>query len=373
MTETIQSIVIGAGVLGLAAARALARSGHDVVVLEGAETFGGEVSSRNSEVIHAGLYYPPGTLRARLCVEGRERLYRFCAERGVGHRRIGKLIVATDADQVAALARLRANAVASGVTDLEALGPDEVRRLEPAVRCVGALLSPSTGIIDSHAFMQALLGEAEAHGAAIVHGSPVEGGAVTADGFVLRVGGREPTRIACRNLVIAAGLHSQVVAGRLSGLDPASIPPSYLAKGNYFTYAGPSPFSRLIYPIPSEGGLGVHATLDLAGSCRFGPDIRWVDRIDYDVDADRVALFYPSIRAYFPDLADGSLRPGYTGIRPKLQPAGATARDFTIRGPEHHGIVGLVALYGIDSPGLTSALAIADRIRTKLEGACGRA
>ncbi len=367
MTETVESIVIGAGVLGLAAARALALAGQDVLVLERSATFGGEISSRNSEVIHAGIYYPPGSLRAQLCVDGRERLYRFCAERGIDHRRIGKLIVAADDGQMAALARLRANAIACGVTDLAILGPGDVRRLEPAVTCVSALLSPSTGIIDSHGFMQALLGEAEAHGATIVFGSPVEGGMVTAEGFILRVGGRERMTIACRNLVIAAGLHSQSVAGRLSGLDTTSIPPAYMAKGNYFTYAGPSPFRRLIYPIPSEGGLGVHSTLDLAGRCRFGPDIRWVDRIDYDIDADRAALFYPSIRAYFPDLPDGSLRPGYTGIRPKLQPAGAAAQDFAIRGPEHHGTPGLVALYGMDSPGLTSALSIADLIRTKLQ------
>jgi L-2-hydroxyglutarate oxidase LhgO len=364
--DALDCVVIGAGVIGLAIARRLALAGQEVVVVERNDVIGSETSSRNSEVIHAGIYYPAGSLKARLCVAGRDRLYDYCQTRGVGHRRIGKLIVAAAAAQVEDLAALQRKAAANGVHDLQWCEAPQARRLEPAVRCVAALLSPSTGIIDSHGLMQSLQGEAETAGAAIAFNTPVEGGWLDGHGFTLDLGGPAPMRLACRRLVNAAGLGAQDIARRLVGFDWTHVPPRFLAKGNYFTLAGRSPFNRLIYPMPDAASLGVHVTLDLAGRARFGPDVEWIDDLNYDIDAARAARFYAAIRRYYPDLRDGALQPGYTGIRPKLQAPGGPPEDFIIQGPETHGIAGLVNLFGIESPGLTACLAIADAVAERL-------
>lgn len=366
MSETIDAVVIGAGVIGLAVARALALAGREVIMLERNGHVGEETSSRNSEVIHAGIYYPTGSLKAKLCVAGRERLYDYCRSRGVAHRRLGKLIVATATAQLPDLEALHRKAAANGVGDLQPLDVQAAHRLEPAVRCVAALLSPSTGIIDSHGLMLSLQGEAEDHGAVVALNAPVLGGECRGGGFRLDVGGAEPTRLDCRLLVNAAGLGAQQVARGLAGFDPRHVPPRFLAKGNYFTLAGRSPFRRLIYPMPDAASLGVHVTLDLAGRARFGPDVEWIETIDYDVDASRAGRFAAAIRGYYPELRDGDLIAGYSGIRPKLQAPGGPPEDFVIQGPEVHGMPGLVNLYGIESPGLTSCLAIADEVARKL-------
>ena len=360
--ERVDCIVIGAGVIGLAVATRMALTGREVVVLEAENAIGTHTSSRNSEVIHAGIYYTPGSHKARLCVAGREMLYRYCEEHGVQHRRCGKLIVATSEDQRPQLDRIRDQALANGVTDLRPLSGEQAIALEPDLACVAALLSPSTGIIDSHAYMLALQGEAECHGATIVLRSPVESGLITPGGIEIEIGGAERTRIIACSVINSAGLWAQHVAGNLSGLEPDSVPPCHYAKGNYYTLAGRAPFSRLIYPIPEAAGLGVHLTLDLAGQARFGPDVEWIDAIDYRVDPRRADAFYREIRRYWPRLAEGALAPGYSGIRPKLHAPGEPARDFLIQGPKDHGIAGLVNLFGIESPGLTASLAIADHV-----------
>jgi len=364
--DIVDCVVVGAGVIGLAVARSLALAGHEVVVVERNDVIGGETSSRNSEVIHAGIYYPAGSLKAQLCVAGRDRLYDYCRSHGVGHRRIGKLIVAAGAAQVPDLEALQRKAAANGVHDLQWCEAPQARRLEPAVRCVAALLSPSTGIIDSHGLMLSLQGEAETAGVAIAFNTPVAGGWLEGHGFTLDLGGPAPMRLACRRLVNAAGLGAQDVARRLVGFDWTHVPPRFLAKGNYFTLAGRSPFHRLIYPMPDAASLGVHVTLDLAGRARFGPDVEWIDSLNYDIDAARAARFYAAIRRYYPELRDGALQPGYTGIRPKLQAPGGPPEDFVIQGPETHGIAGLVNLFGIESPGLTACLAIADAVAERL-------
>lgn len=366
--EQVECVVIGAGVVGLAVARALALQGREVLVLEAAGQIGTETSSRNSEVIHAGLYYPTGSLKARLCVAGKQALYAYCQERGIPHRRCGKLIVATQEAQRPALAALAQQAQANGVTDLVWLTPAESSQREPAVRCVAALLSPSTGIIDSHALMLSYQGDAERAGALFAFHSPVSGGAVTAQGIVLEVGGAEPMQLLAQSVVNSAGLYAGSVAASLRGLPPASIPPSYYAKGNYYTLAGRSPFNGLIYPLPEAAGLGVHVTLDLAGQARFGPDVEWIEQIDYRVDPRRAEVFYHEVRRYWPDLPDGALQPAYAGIRPKLHGPGQPAADFVIQGPLAHGVPGLVNLYGIESPGLTAALAIAGQVAALLTG-----
>jgi len=366
MTEEVECVVIGAGVIGLAVARALALAGREVIVLERHGLIGSEISSRNSEVIHAGIYYPTGSQKARLCVAGRERLYSYCIERNITHRRLGKLIVATSETQLPALAALKAKAEANGVTDLQELSGTEARALEPSVRAAAALLSPSSGIVDSHGLMLSLQGEAEDHGAAIALNSPVLGGEIRDGGFEIDVGGAEPLTLRCRILVNAGGLGAPDIAARLRGLNRKFVPSLFLAKGHYFTLAGRSPFSHLVYPMPEAAGLGVHVTLDLDGRARFGPDVEWIDRIDYDVDATRAASFYAAIRSYYPDLADGTLEPAYTGIRPKLQAPGGPAEDFVIQGREANGIPGLINLFGIESPGLTSSLAIADDVVKRL-------
>jgi L-2-hydroxyglutarate oxidase LhgO len=361
--ESIDTVVIGAGVVGLAAARAFALAGREVIVLERESAIGTGTSSRNSEVIHAGIYYPSGSLKAKLCVAGRLALYPFLERRGLAYRRCGKLIVAADAAQIAGLEKLQAQARANGVADPRMLEAREARALEPQLSCVAALESPSTGIIDSHAYMLALLGEAEDRGASIAFRSPVVAGRLQADGIELEVGGAEPARLLARTVVNSAGLHAQDVARGLEGFPAERIPPTYYCKGNYFSLSGRSPFARLVYPAPESAGLGVHLTLDLSGQARFGPDVEWIERIDYDVDPGRSRVFYDAIRRYWPALKDGSLQPAYCGIRPKIQSRTEPSRDFLIQGPREHGVAGLVNLFGVESPGLTASLAIADHVR----------
>ena len=371
--EQADAVVIGAGVVGLAVARALAMAGREVIVLEAENAFGTGTSARNSEVIHAGIYYPTGSLRALLCVRGKQLLYDYCASHGVAHQRCGKLIVATQADELPALDRLQATAIANGVHDLQRLSAAQALALEPALRCVGALLSPSTGIIDSHGLMLALLGDAERHGAMLALCSPVLGGRITAAGIQLDVGGEAPMTLNARSVVNSAGLHAPALARTLAGLDSRHVPRDHLAKGCYFTLPGRAPFSRLVYPAPGQSShLGVHLTLDLGGQARFGPSFEWVDRIDYTVDAAGADAFYDQVRRYWPALPDAVLQPGYAGLRPKISGPGEPAADFRIDGPARHGVPGLVNLFGIESPGLTSSLAIAERV-VDLLGAPDRA
>jgi L-2-hydroxyglutarate oxidase LhgO len=364
--ESVDCVVVGAGAVGLAIARALAVAGREIVVLERESTIGTGTSSRNSEVIHAGIYYPPGSLKAALCVAGRSALYPYLVEHGVPHRRCGKLIVATDPQQIPGLEKLHTQGSANGVSDLSMLSAHEARALEPALDCVAALQSPSTGILDSHGFMLALQGDAEDRGGAVAFRSPVLGGRVGRDGIELEVGGSEPMRLRARTVVNSAGLFAPDLARSMEGFPPDRVPPSHYCKGNYFSLSGRSPFTRLIYPAPEAAGLGVHLTLDLAGQARFGPDVEWIDRIDYDVDPRRADSFYAAIRRYWPDLQDDSLRPAYSGIRPKIQARGEPSRDFLIQGPRDHGVPGLVNLFGIESPGLTAALAIGEHVRKLL-------
>lgn len=371
--ERIGAVVIGAGVVGLACARTLAQRGIDTVILEQHDTFGSETSARNSEVIHAGLYYPVGSLKAQLCVAGRHLLYEFCVSHGVSHRRCGKLIVATTAAQESRLHALRSQGENNGVDDLRLLGAADARALEPGLRCTAALLSPSTGIIDSHGLMLALLGDAERAGATLAVRSPLRAGTLADDGLVLEVGGQDAARFKAGIVINAAGLGAVRVARSLAGFPATLIPPAFYAKGNYFTLAGQAPFSRLIYPLPEPGGLGVHLTLDLGGQARFGPDVEWLTHsstdpkaMDYSVDPARADAFYAEVRHYWPGLPDGALAPAYAGIRPKIVGPGDPAADFLIQGPETHGIAGLVNLFGIESPGLTAALAIAESVAEKL-------
>lgn len=360
--EQVDAVVVGAGVVGLAVARALALAGREVLVLDAAEGIGTETSSRNSEVIHAGIYYPAGSLIARTCVEGKHRLYRYCAERGVPHANCGKLIVATNEEEAGRLESIRGRAAANGVPDLRLLTRAEAVAMEPALSCTAALFSPSTGIVDSHAFMLALQGDAENAGAVFAFHAPVTGGRATEQGVEIEVGGAEPMALRARLLVNSAGLHAPRLARAIAGMPEALVPTAYYAKGNYFTLAMRSPFSRLIYPVPVPGGLGTHLTIDLGGQARFGPDVEWVDEIDYAVDPQRGESFYAAIRRYWPELPDGALAPGYSGIRPKTVPKGAPAQDFVVQGPAVHGVPGLVHLFGIESPGLTASLALADHV-----------
>lgn len=360
--DRIDCAVIGAGVVGLAVARALAASGREVLVLEAESGIGTGTSSRNSEVIHAGIYYPRGSLKAALCVAGRHALYALCERHGIPHRRCGKLIVATRPGQVEALENLKDSAAANGVNDLRLLTATQAVALEPELSCLAALLSPSTGIIDSHAYMLALQGEAEAHGAVFAFRSPVLAGEARPGGVELEIGGTEPSRVLATTVVNCAGLGAQQVAAAIAGVAPDAIPGSYYARGNYFTLSGRAAFSRLVYPIPVPGGLGIHLTLDLGGQARFGPDVEWIDEVGYEVDPERSLSFYHSIREYWPALPDGALRPDYAGVRPKLGGPDAPAADFRIDGPAVHGVPGLVNLFGIESPGLTAALAIAEHV-----------
>ena len=369
MTERVDAIVAGAGVVGLAVARALALSGRETIIVEGETIIGSGTSSRNSEVIHAGIYYPPGSLKARLCVAGRDLLYAYCAERGIAHRRCGKLIVATNDSQHGDLETIHARAGANGVTDLVHLTRAQAQSLELEVACTAALHSPSTGIVDSHGLMLALQGDLENHGGAIAFGTDIVGGAVDAQGATLRCRDRasgEAFDLAAPVFVNAAGLGAVALARSLDGFAQAHVPPAFLARGCYFSLAGRTPFSRLVYPVPEPGGLGVHLTLDLAGQARFGPDVEWIDAIDYTVDPRRADKFYGEIRRYWPALPDDSLQPSYAGIRPKISGPGEPAADFRIDGPAAHGVPGIVNLFGIESPGLTASLAIADEVLARL-------
>jgi L-2-hydroxyglutarate oxidase LhgO len=370
MADSVECVVVGAGVVGLAVARAMAMRGHEVVVLEQAEGIGTEVSSRNSEVIHAGIYYPTGSLRARLCVEGRHRLYDYCASHGVPHKRVGKLVVATEPAEIPALEKIRALSHANGVADVDFIEPAAARKLEPELSCIAALISPSTGIIDSHRLMLAYQGDAEDHGAMLAFHSRVLGADKRNDGYRLQVdnaGAR--VEIDCRILINSAALGAQRLAEGCDFLDPALIPKLWPAKGCYFTLLGKPPFERLIYPAPHSTHLGVHVTLDMGGQVKFGPDAEYVTELNYDVDPRRADVFYATVRRYYPGLQDGALQPGYAGIRPKIQPPGRPAPDFVIQGPAVHGHAGLVNLFGIESPGLTASIAIAERIPAVLEGA----
>ncbi len=366
MTEQVDCAVIGAGVVGLAIARELALAGREVIVLEAADAIGTHTSSRNSEVIHAGLYYPKGSLKARFCVSGKTMLYDYCARHGVPHSNVGKIVVAVAEDEIATLKSYVAKAEGNGVGDLRWLSREELRKLEPDVECVAGFLSPSTGIVDSHSLMLAYQGDAENSGAVVVFRSPVESGTIGSGGIVLNVGGDEAMTIACRSVVNSAGLFAQNIARSIAGVPAQSIPPQYFAKAHYFTLSGKPPFRRLVYPVASNAHLGVHVTVDMAGQIRFGPDVSWVDSVDYSFDHGREPLFYEAIRKYYPGLKAGQLQPGYTGIRPKVSGPKEPAADFIIRGPKDHGVGGLVNLFGIESPGLTASLAIAAHVRALL-------
>jgi L-2-hydroxyglutarate oxidase LhgO len=356
----MQILVIGAGVIGLAVARTAAIAGHEVIVAEQADAIGTGISSRNSEVIHAGMYYPTGSLRAQFCPRGNRMLYEFCASHGVPHRRCGKLIVATSEAERARIEAIHAQGLTNGVEGLELIGGNAARAMEPELACVAALVSPSTGIIDGHGYMLALQGDLEAHDGAIAFETPVTAIEKTSRGFRVSFGGKEPSHLDVDAVVNCAGLSAQKVARTIEGFPKERIPKQVLAKGNYFAYAGRPVFTRLIYPTPVDGGLGVHVTLDLAGRMRFGPDVQWIETENYEVDASRADTFYARIRTYWPGLPDGTLVPDYAGVRPKLSGPGEPARDFLIEGPAEHGVAGLVNLFGIESPGLTSSLAIAE-------------
>ncbi len=366
MTEKVDCAVIGAGVVGLAVARALAQAGREVIVLESADTIGTGTSSRNSEVTHAGIYYAVDSLKARYCVAGKEMLYRYCAEHGVAHRRCGKIIVATSPDQVPAMHEIKQRAARCGVGDLEMLSAADAVSMEPALRCHAALYSPSTGIIDSHGLMLELQGDAEAAGAMLAFLSPVSGGVARGDGILLHVGGTVATDLLCRCVVNCAGLHATKVAGDIEGMPGELVPKTYYTKGNYYSLTGRTPFSRLVYPAPTSEFLGVHITIDIAGQARFGPDVEQSPTIDYDVDPRRADGFYEAVRRYWPGLKDGALQPAYSGIRPRISAPGKPVPDFLIQGPRDHGVAGLVNLFGIESPGLTAAMPIAGHVAALL-------
>ena len=364
--DQVDAIVIGAGAVGLAVARALSQAGLETVVTEAQTAIGQGVSSRNSEVIHAGLYYATGSLKARLCVRGKELLYELCASHGVGHRRCGKLVVATSEAEAVALRRLQDRAVANGVP-VQWLDAREALALEPALRCTAALLSPTTGIVDSHGFMLALQGDLENAGGMVALGSAVDSAAMGRGGqpHVIRLA--DGSEFAAPVLVNAASLHACALARRFEGLDPVFVPREHFAKGSYYALSGRAPFSHLIYPAPADAWLGVHLTLDLGGQAKFGPDLEWLaasrpEEIDYAVDPRRADGFYAEVRRYWPGLPDGALQPSYSGVRPKIYGPGETAPDFRIDGPQLHGVPGLVNLFGIESPGLTSALAIGEHV-----------
>lgn len=365
--DEVETVVIGAGVVGLAIARALALAGQEVVVLEQSAIIGSETSSRNSEVIHAGIYYAIGSLKAKLCRLGRDMLYRYCTTHGIAHRQLGKMIVASEAAQENELAAIATLATANGVTDLKPLSRADIKALEPDLSVTAGLLSPSTGIIDTHGYMLALQGDAEAAGTAFAFHAPVTGGEIDRDGYILSIGDETPMRLRARRLVNAAGHGAWDIARNLTGYPPALVPLQVWAKGNYFSLRGRSPFRHLVYPVPEPGGLGVHLTLDMAGQARFGPDVEWIDAFDYDIAPERAARFYPAIRRYWPALPDDALEPAYTGIRPKLGGPKDGAVDFRIDGPGQHGCAGLVHLFGIESPGLTASLAIAEMVAALLK------
>ncbi len=365
----VETVVVGAGAIGLSCARALARTGREVIVLEQAEAIGTKTSARNSEVIHAGIYYPTGSLKARLCVRGKHMIYDYCAERGVPYERCGKLIVATTQMEMEAFETLAAQAEANGVGDLIRLSAEGVRKLEPEVSCTSALLSPSSGLIDTHGLMLSMQGELEDHGGMIAFNTPALSAEVTDRGFAVFTGGQTTMHLHCRELINAGGHGAIPLAHRIKGLLRKTVPKAYQAKGVYFRLAGNRPFRHLIYPAPDQASLGIHATIDLNGQTRFGPDVEWLpntpcDQFDFQVDPARAERFYAAIRKYWPGLKDGALIPDYSGIRPKICGPDEAAADFRIDGPEVHAIEGLVNLYGIESPGLSSSLAIAEEVKT---------
>jgi len=370
MAEKLDCVVVGAGVIGLSIAKSLALAGREVVVLESEAQIGIHASSRNSEVIHAGLHYLEGSLKARLCVEGKELLYSYCEEHRVGCKKLGKLIVAPSDGDLDRLKEIKTQGEKNNVVDLTFLSADEVRELEPEVACAGGLLSPSTGIIDSHGLMMALQADIEAQGVAVVLNSEVTDLKVEGKDLGFESGGE---KFVCNTLVNSAGLwaHTLIadspIKSRLKPLPQVNIQPARFAKGHYFAYQGKSPFNHLVYPLPSGGGLGIHATNDLGGAARFGPDVSWVDEIDYDFDETRKPDFIEAIRRYFPDLEEEKLVPAYTGIRPKLFRPGEPPADFMIQGEKDHGVSGLVNLFGIESPGLTACLAIGEYVRSLLD------
>ncbi len=360
-------VVVGAGVIGLAAARELALAGEEVVILEAANQFGSETSARNSEVIHAGIYYPQGSLKARACVAGKHALYAYLQSRNLPFKQCGKFIVATNDDQLTTLDQAAEKASANGVEDLEFISGAKAVELEPSLTAVAALVSPSTGIVDSHAYMLSLLGEAESNGAMLALNTRVDKAEILADGRTQLVcSGEEPCILIAQKLVNAAGHGAPALAKRMQGFPDSHTPQQYFAKGNYFMLSGRAPFSRLIYPVPVAGGLGVHLTLDMGGQARFGPDVEWIDELDYQVSPSRGDKFYDAVRTYWPGLKDGDLAPAYCGVRPKLAGPGQPDADFTVYGPDDHGVEGQVHLFGIESPGLTSSLALADYAAAKL-------
>lgn len=372
--EQIECVVIGAGIVGLAMARALAQAGHEVIVLEAAANIGTETSSRNSEVIHAGLYHPHDSLKARFCVQGRKALYAYCQDHGIAHRRCGKILVAVNDAQVPALRALSTNAYENGVDDLEWLDTAAITALEPSVRAVAGLWSPSSGIVDTHQLMMSYWGDAESAGAVVAFHTRVIRGQVKKEGIDLFCSTGDDKAcsavmvLRARLVVNCAGLHASMLAHAIDGLPGNTVPKTYFLKGNYFTLAGKTPFRHLIYPLPEPGGLGVHVTLDLAGQVRFGPDTEPVDHIDYTVDSARAVPFATAIRTYWPDLPETALLPGYAGIRPRLVPPTIAFADFRVDGPDTHGVPGLVSLYGIESPGITASLALADFVLERLDG-----
>jgi L-2-hydroxyglutarate oxidase LhgO len=366
MNIDVEIIVIGAGVVGLAIARRLALAGKEVLVLEAEDHIGTHTSSRNSEVIHAGIYYPTGSLKAQLCVKGREALYRYCADRAVPAKAIGKVIVAVTEAEISALHALKAKAVANGVTDLTWLDPPAVSHIEPEIICKAALFSPSSGIVDSHALMLSLQGEAESHGAQLVFRTRVESVTCLDSGFDVRTTGADDMTLRCAILVNAAAFNAPLIAARMDGYPKSQVPRRYFAKGNYLSVSGATPFRHLIYPLPVAGGLGVHVTLDLAGRMRLGPDLHWVDGLDYAADTSITDAFYEAVRLYWPSVMERELHWTYSGIRPKISGPGEDNADFVVDGPADHGVAGLVNLFGIESPGLTSSLALAELVAQKL-------
>lgn len=362
----VGTVIVGAGVIGLAVARKLSAMGEDVILIEAEDAIGFHTSSRNSEVVHAGLYYDPGSLKARLCVSGRRDLYEYCRNRNVPTSRIGKLIAATSDSQIPRLENLFQRGKINGVDDLIWLSGEEARRLEPELVCRTAVFSPSSGIVDSHALMLALQGDAEAHGAQCAFRTKVTGVSRVNDGFEVRTSGAEDASLLCGALINCAGLGAQELAANIEGYPPDRIPQRHLAKGNYFSVSGATPFTHLVYPMPVDGGLGVHVTLDLAGRMRLGPDLQWIDEIDYTPDDRQAGAFYEAVKPFWPGIANREISASYCGIRPKITGPGGGAADFRIDGPDEHGIAGLVSLYGVESPGLTSSLALADHVVEKL-------
>jgi len=366
MSDSVDCVVIGAGVVGLACGAALAAAGHEVLVLEKAGLIGSETSSRNSEVIHAGIYYRPGSLKARLCRSGKERLYDYCHSRGVPHQRLGKLIVAPDDAQRERLVAIKAAALANDVSDLEWISGSEVAQLEPEIIAKLGLFSPSTGIVDSHALMLALEGDLATCGGMVVLNAPVIGAVCEKDAILLSIGGEDPMQLRARTVVNAAGLYAPTLAQEFKGLSSAHVPEAHYAIGHYYRLSGSHPFRHLVYPVPEEGGLGIHLTLDLGGQAKFGPDVRWITQPLYDFDDARFAQFVAAIQSYYPGLDSSRLHPDYTGIRPKLAGPGGGEQDFRIEGPAVHGVPGLVNLFGIESPGLTASLAIGEFVEALL-------